>query len=255
MGFPIGPDRARPDVPRVRRNLICPDPPRLYDVPPVLPEENAMRVTVRHVLGSLSIGFILLPVSGFGQTTDSHAPPNTEHTKRIDGTVARVDGNEFLLKAKGGTTETYQLSPVVKVVRSHAGQISDLSKGRYVECTNLYGDSAKVVAGDCRIFPEGMHGFGTDRQDAGSAPSPEVGGTISDVRDDAGTPQGGGKRVMLQIAGDGGSTTMPVTQVTIISVLSAGDASALKAGVHVRGLSQQAADGTGVIQWLTVLDR
>jgi hypothetical protein len=46
---------------------------------------------------------------------------------------------------------------------------------------------------------------------------------------------------------------MPVSSVTVITILSVGDTSALKSGVKVRGMSQQAVDGTGVIQWLTIL--
>ncbi len=41
---------------------------------------------------------------------------------------------------------------------------------------------------------------------------------------------------------------MAVSPVTIVAVLSAGDASALKPGALVTGISQQAVDGTGVIQ-------
>jgi hypothetical protein len=212
-----------------------------------------MRVTVRHVLGFLSVWITLLPLPSSGQTTDSHAPPNTEHTKRIEGTVARVDGSEFLLKAKGDTTETYQLSPAVQIVRSRPGQMSDLSPGKFVGCTNLYGESAKLVAGECHIFPDGMHGFAEAHDHAEPPTNSEINGTITGVRDDAGAAQGKGQRILIQISHPGGTTAMPVSSVTIITVLSAGDASALKRGVKVRGLSQQAVDGTEVIQWLTVI--
>ena len=212
-----------------------------------------MRITARHILGFLGAWMTLLPLPSFGQTTASHAPPNTEYTKRIEGTVARVDENEFLLKAKGGTTETYQLSPSVRIVRSRPGQMSDLSPGKFVGCTNLYGESAKLVAGECHIFPDGMHGFGEVHGHAEPPTNSEINGTITDVRDDAGAAQGKVQRILLQISRPGGATAMPVSSVTKITVLSAGDASALKPGVKVRGLSQQAVDGTGVIQWLTVI--
>jgi hypothetical protein len=213
-----------------------------------------MRFTPRYVLGFLIAWLTVLPLPGLGQTTTSHAPPNTGHTKRIEGTVTRVDGNEFLLQAKGGTTETYQLSPAVQIVRSRPGRLSDLSPGKFVGCTNLYGQSTqKVVAGDCHIFPEGIQGFAEDHGDAESPANSETNGTITDVRDDAGAAQGKGQGAVIQISHQGASTAMPVSSVTVITVLSVGDASALKPGAKVRGMSQQAVDGTGVIQWLTVL--
>ncbi len=46
---------------------------------------------------------------------------------------------------------------------------------------------------------------------------------------------------------------MAVTAVTKVRLLSPADGSALKPGAQVRGISQQAVDGTGVIQTLTVL--
>jgi hypothetical protein len=212
-----------------------------------------MRLTQRYVLGFLIAWLTLLPLPGRGQTTASHAPPNTEHTKRIEGTVTRVDGSEFLLQAKGGTTETYQLSPSVQIVRSRPGRMSDLSVGKFVGCTNLYGQSTqKVLAGECHIFPEGMQGFAENHGDAESPANSEINGTITDVRDDAGAAQGKGQGILIQISRNG-STSMPVSSVTVITVLSVGDASGLKPGAKVRGLSQQAVDGTGVIQWINVL--
>jgi hypothetical protein len=213
-----------------------------------------MRLTPRYVLGFLIACLTLLPLPGLGQTTASHAPPNTGHTKRIEGTIARVDGNEFLLQAKGGTTETYQLSPTAQIVRSRPGRMSDLSPGKFVGCTNLYGQSTqKVVAGECHIFPDRMQGFAQDHGDAESPANSETNGTITDVRNDAGAAQGKAQGTVIQISRKDGSTAMPVSSVTVITVLSIGDASALKPGAKVRGMSQQAVDGTGVIQWLTVL--
>ena len=46
---------------------------------------------------------------------------------------------------------------------------------------------------------------------------------------------------------------MTVSSLTEINVIRPGDASALKLGARVRGISQQAADGTGVIQMLTIM--
>jgi hypothetical protein len=196
----------------------------------------------------------VLPLPSLGQTA-SHAPPNTPNIKRIEGTVARVEANEFLLRVKGGTTETYQLSPSVQIVRSRPGLMSDLSNGKFVGCTSVYDDGAKGLAGECHIFPDGMHGFARDHVTTGApaASASAINGTISDARDDVGAAQATGRRILIQISNEAGATAMAVSSLTKITIISAADASALKAGVKVSGISDQAADGTGVIQLLTVM--
>jgi hypothetical protein len=212
-----------------------------------------MRLTAPYILGFLSACVTLLPLAGYGQATNSHAPPNTAHTKRIEGTVARVDRNELLLKVKGGTTETYQLSPAVQIARSQAAQMADLTVGRFVGCINLYGQSDKKVAGECSILPDGLHGLVANRDDVASAESAWISGTITAVRDNA-DAQEKGRSIWIQISSKDHSTAMAVTPVTRVTILSAGDASTIRPGTKVQGVSQQAVDGTGVIQTLTVVE-
>src|ERR1700733_6339799 len=102
-----------------------------------------MRLSARYVAALLSGWFAFLPPPTFGQTTTSHAATNTPNTKRVEGTVARVDGNELLLQVKGGTTETYQLAPSVQLVLARPGAMSDLSSGKSVGCTSIYSQGTK----------------------------------------------------------------------------------------------------------------
>jgi hypothetical protein len=211
------------------------------------------RHLLRPVHGLLGAWILFLPLPSFGQTTASHAPPNTANTKRIEGTVARVDGNEFLLQVSGGTTETYQLSPAVQIIRSRPGLMSDLSAGKMVSCTSLNDQGAQLVAGECHIFSENMPAA-ADAQGATSPPhTSTVNGTITDVRDATGAVNAKGRRIVIQISSTGPPTAMAVFSLTKITVVRPGDASALKPGVQVRGISQQAVDGTGVIQTLTIM--
>jgi hypothetical protein len=207
-----------------------------------------MRLSARYVLTLLIGWIVLLPPPSFGQTTASHAPPNTPNTKRIEGTVARVDGNELLLKVKGGTTETYQLAPAVQLVLARPGLMSDLSSGRSVGCTSIYSQGTKVLAGECHILPDGMHELA-----GGDGSNPTISGSITDVRDNAEATKATSRSILIKISGAAGATTMTVSSLTEINVIRPGDASALKPGAKVRGISQQAADGTGVIQMLTIM--
>ncbi len=183
-----------------------------------------MRPTARHLLVLLRAWIAFLPLPGVGQTAASHAPPNTPNIKKIEGTVARIDGNEFLLRVQGGTTETYQLSPAAQIVRSRPGLMSDLSIGKFVGCTSVYDEGGKGLAGECHVFPNGMHGFA---QPIAAA----INGTITDVHDDASAVQGKGPRILIRISHQEGATAMSVSSLTKITVLSAGDASALQPGV------------------------
>jgi len=73
------------------------------------------------------------------------------------------------------------------------------------------------------------------------------------VRQDADSP-GTGRGIWIQISAKDQVTAMAVTPVTRVTILSAADASALRPGVKPQGVSQQAVDGTGVIQTLTVVE-
>lgn len=210
-----------------------------------------MHVDARPMLGILA-AMALLPAAGHAQSTPSHAPPNTEHRKQIQGTVRRLDDNELLLAARGGTTETYQLSPAVQIVRSQPAQWADLQAGQFVTCMNLYGDSPRRVASDCHIFPADMHGFAKSPGDTDPPDPAEISGTVTDIRTAAAGTAGRGQRMLLQLTDRGPPVTLAVTPATVITRLSRGDASMLRPGAKLSGISQQAVDGTQVIQTLTV---
>jgi hypothetical protein len=212
-----------------------------------------IRLRTRQALGFLTAWVAFLPLASFGQTTASHAPPNTPNIKRIEGTVARVDRNELLLRVKGGTTETYQLAPSVQLLLGSPGLMSDFSSGKSVTCTSIFSQGTQALAGECRIFPSSVHEIAQGPDTADASNTPTTAGTITDVRDDLQGVEGKGRRILIQIENPQGKTTMTVSSLTRISIVTAGDAAALKPGAKVRGVSQQAVDGTGVIQTLTII--
>jgi hypothetical protein len=209
--------------------------------------------TMRSIPGLLSACLALLPLVSIGQSTPSHAPPNTPNIKRIEGTLARVDGNEILLKVKGGTTETYQLSPAVQIVLARPGSIADLTPGESAGCTSIYNNGTAQLASECHVFSEEMHGFAGDQGPVQGSSTPTIEGTITDVRTDPEAYNGNETRLLVRIGAQGLATTMKVSSLTEITLIKSGDASALKRGAKVRGISEQAVDGTGVIQMLTII--
>ena len=77
-------------------------------------------------------------------------------------------------------------------------------------------------------------------------------GTITDVQDDTAV-QGKGHGIWIRISDKGQVMTMAVMPVTRVTILAAADASILKPGMRVRGVSQQAVDGTEIVQTLTAV--
>jgi hypothetical protein len=212
-----------------------------------------MHSNMRPVPALLSACLALVSLGSIAQTTPSHAPPNTPNIKHIEGTVARVDGNEFLLRVKGGTTETYQLSPAVQIVLARRGLMADLSPGKYAGCTGIYNDGAAELASECHVFSDGMHGFAQDHGPTQASNTPTIEGTITDVEANSSADNGKGAQLLVRIGDQGSTTTMKVSSLTEITVIRPGDASALKPGAKVRGISERAVDGTGVIQMLTII--
>ncbi len=238
----------RPSLQRVSHRLFILQPLQIH-----LRGEPMRRLHARRILRFLIAGVVFMTPTGFAQTTPSHAPPNTPITKRIEGALARIDGNELLLKVKGGTTETYQLSPSVQLVLARPGLMSDLSSGKSVGCTSIYNQDGKVLAGECHLYTDGSHEFSGDHAIAGASSTPVISGTITAVRDNVEAAKGSARSILIQIAGEQGATTVIVSSLTQITVTRPGDASALKPGAAVHGISEQAVDGTGVIQMLTIM--
>jgi hypothetical protein len=216
------------------------------------PPEHVMRIDAGSIVAGL---FWLAATAAFAQTTPSHAPPNTANVKRIEGTVARLDGDELLLRVKGGTTETYQLAPAAKLIVARPGMMSDLSAGKFVRCTSIYSQGAKVLAGECEILKDSTLQIAESHDVPAHPGTPDYSGTITNVQDDGAADKGKDHHILVRIADPKGQTTMTVSGLTKISLIKAGDASALKLGASVHGISQQAADGTGVIQVLTIMSR
>jgi hypothetical protein len=210
-----------------------------------------MRFDAGSIVASLIVWIAAAPT--FAQTTPSHAPPNTANIKRIEGTVARVDGNELLLRVKGGTTETYQLAPAAQLIRARPGAMSDLSAGKFVRCTSIYSQGAKVLAGECEILVDNTPQVAGNHDNAAHPSTPDYSGTITDVQGGGAADRGKERQLLVRIADPQGETTMTVSGLTKISLIKAGDASMLKVGASIRGMAQQAADGTGVIQVLTIM--
>lgn len=182
------------------------------------------------------------------------APANPfQGLTRIDGTVERVDGREFLIRGPGGTTATYELAPSARITTSRRGTLSDLGPGKFVGCTAVKSRDDKLNATECHIFPPSMRGLGEGHNPMGPPNTTMTNGDIAtQTRGEVRTAQGTSEGTVLHVTYKGGAQNIAVSPQTHITVIEQGSASLIKPGVKVMGASRHAADGTDVVQMLAV---
>jgi len=168
------------------------------------------------------------------------------------GTVVRVEGKEFKLEGPGGTTATYELADSARIMTSRPGTLADLGSGKFVGCTAVSKGGA-LYATECHIFPESMRGTGEGHYPMGPPNTTMTNGNVSEMTNGkVVTAKGSASGVMLEVSYKGGTQQIGVSPVTHITVIGRGDASLLRSGVKVRGAAKTAADGTEIVQMLSI---
>ncbi|MGH8260417.1 MAG: hypothetical protein ACREUG_12095 [Steroidobacteraceae bacterium] len=169
------------------------------------------------------------------------------------GTVERVDGHEFLIKGRGGTTATYELGRSVRIMTSRPGTAADLASGRFVGCTAVKGRDGKLYATECHLFPESMRGVGEGHNPMGPPNTTMTNGDITtETHGKVETASGSADGTLLHVTYKGGAQNIEVTPQTHITVIGQGARSLVKPGAKVMGAARKAADGTEIVQMLNI---
>lgn len=198
---------------------------------------------------SLALGAcaVLLAVPALSQTADA-----LRSLTRFAGTVEKVDGHEFLLKGTGGTTATYDIASNARISTSRPGTLADLQSGKFVGCTAV-GKAPPLIASECHIFPESMRGAGEGHNPMGPPDTSMTNGSITTLTSgQVQSAKGSASGVRLQLSYRGGSQEIEVSQTTHVTEIVPGDLSLIKPGVVVMGAARMAADGSAVVQMLSV---
>jgi hypothetical protein len=196
----------------------------------------------------LSACTALLAVPSFAQTRSTN--PMAGLTP-FAGTVDRVDGKDFKITGSGGTTATYRLGSSSRIITSRPGKIADLASGKFVGCTAVE-THGRLHATECHIFPESLRGMGEGHSPMGRPNTSMTNGNITMTNGNVQTATGGGSGVTLRVSYKGGAQSIEVSPRTSITRIEAGDASLVKPGVRVAGAAQTEADGTALVQFLTI---
>jgi hypothetical protein len=111
---------------------------------------------LRQVLATVGLAAILAtPAAWIAPASAQDAPP-----VRVRGTIERLDGAVYIVKARDGTelkitpADKPQIAGIVKA------SLSDIKKGSFVGVTAMPAADGSLIALEVHIFPEAMRGTG-----------------------------------------------------------------------------------------------
>jgi hypothetical protein len=79
---------------------------------------------------------------------------------RVRGTIDRVDGDVFIVKARGGSEVRLKLQENAMVVALIKASLADIKQGSYVGVSGMPQPDGSQKALEVHIFPESMRGVG-----------------------------------------------------------------------------------------------
>ncbi len=81
-------------------------------------------------------------------------------TVRVRGTIDRVDGDTYIVKARDGAEFKLKLAPNASVVALIKASLGDIKQGSYVGVAGMPQPDGSQKALEVHIFPEAMRGVG-----------------------------------------------------------------------------------------------
>jgi hypothetical protein len=109
-----------------------------------------MSVAFLRVLGMIAL--LVIPAVPMAQGQD---PP-----VRVRGTIDRVDGDTYIVKARGGAELKVKLAEKATVVALLKASLTDIKQGSYIGVTGMPQADGSQKALEVHIFPEAMRGTG-----------------------------------------------------------------------------------------------
>src|ERR1700693_747361 len=113
--------------------------------------EERMSRMVWRILALLAL--ILAPAAPIAWAQDA-AP------MRVRGTIERVDGDTYIVKARGGAELKVTLAEKAMVVALIKASLTDIKQGSYVGVSGMPQPDGSQRALEVHIFPESMRGVG-----------------------------------------------------------------------------------------------
>ena len=105
------------------------------------------------VLASIALGALAMIVSGI-------ATALAQDTVRVRGTIERVDGSVYAIKARDGAELKVSLADNPQIAGVAKASLSDIKQGSFVGVTAMPQADGSQSALEVHIFPEAMRGTG-----------------------------------------------------------------------------------------------
>jgi len=157
------------------------------------------------------------------------APPaNAQDTPvRVRGTIERVDGDVYVVKARGGAELKVKLAENAMVVALIKASLADIKQGSYVGVSGMPQSDGSQKALEVHIFPETMRGVGDGHRGHDLQPSSTM--TNGNVEQTAASRDG----QMLTLKYKDGEKKIVVPVDAPIVVYVPGEKSELKPGASI----------------------
>jgi hypothetical protein len=169
------------------------------------------------------------------------APPANaqEPPVRVRGTIDRVEGDVYVVKARGGAELKVKLAQNATVVALTKASLADIKQGDYVGVAGMPQADGSQKALEVHIFPEAMRGTGDGHRGWDLQPSSTM--TNGTVEQTAASSDG----QVLTLKYKDGEKKIVVPPDAPIVVYVPGDKSELKAGASIFiSAAVKQADGT-----------
>ncbi|TMI98719.1 MAG: hypothetical protein E6G97_25175 [Alphaproteobacteria bacterium] len=150
-----------------------------------------------------------------------------EPTVRVRGTVERVEGDIYVIKARSGGELKVKLADNVMVVALIKASLADIQKGSYVGVAGMPQADGSQKALEVHIFPEAMRGAGDGHRSWDLQPSSTM--TNGAVEQTSAAADG----QVLTLKYKDGEKKIVVSPDTPIVTYSPGNKSELKAGAPI----------------------
>jgi hypothetical protein len=181
----------------------------------------------------------VLAMLGLAVGLAAHAASAQEAPVRVRGTIERVEGETYIVKARGGTELKINLAPNASVVAIIKASLADIKPGSYVGVTGLPQPDGSQKALEVHIFTEAMRGTGEGHRPWDLQPSSTM--TNGTVEQTGAATDG----QMLLLKYKDGDKKIVVPADCPIVVYTPGEKSELKPGASIFiSAANKQADGT-----------
>ncbi len=167
--------------------------------------------------GILALGIVIAEPLAWAQ----------EATVRVRGTIERVDGDTYFVKARDGAELRLKLAPNAAVVALVQASLADIKAGSYVGVAGMPQADGSQKALEVHIFPEAMRGTGDGHRGWDLQPSSTM--TNGNVEQTAASSDG----QMLTLKYKDGEKKIVVPAGIPIVAYVPGEVNELKAGARI----------------------